>query len=81
MTQWERLRTLPGFECCMCDHRLSTRELDEFYGRVDEQLYSEVYCASCMGEHLELCHECLGKYTVGGSLCSKCEGGAYGMVG
>lgn len=81
MTQWERLRTMSGFECCMCDHRLSLGELDEFYGRADEQLHGEVYCASCMQENLHLCHECSGKYTAGEMFCSGCEAGIYGMVG
>jgi hypothetical protein len=80
MTEGERLRAPSGFECCMCAHGLSVRELEEFYGKVDEQLCGEAYCSSCTREYLQLCRECSARYTVGEGLCSECATTTYGLV-
>jgi hypothetical protein len=82
MTQRERLRSLSTRECCMCDHQLTVGDLEEFYGRADEQVHGEVYCRSCLEAHLWLCRECSGRYTADpGKICSECNAGMYGMVG
>ncbi len=80
MTHIERLLTLSAATCCRCDHRLSVQELDEFYSTTDDDLHGEVHCRSCMEEHLALCRECSGRYTIGG-ICEECATNVYGMAG
>jgi hypothetical protein len=82
MTARERLRSLSSVQCCMCDHQLTVGDLDEFYGKADEQVHGEVYCPSCLESHLWLCRECSVRYTVApGGICSECSARSYGMVG
>jgi len=80
MTRIERLLTPSATACCVCDHLLSVQELEEFQSTVDDDLYGDVHCHACVQEHLLLCRECSGRYTVSG-LCSICAAGEYGMVG
>lgn len=82
MTRWERLRSLSAAQCCMCDHHLSVRDLEEFHGRVDDALQGEAYCPRCRERHLLLCRECSAKYTAEpAGICSDCSGPRYGLVG
>jgi hypothetical protein len=82
MTRYDRLRTLSSASCCMCDHRLSVQELEEFCGRADEPLCGEVHCRACAETHLLLCRECSGRYTTDpDGICGECSMGMYRMVG
>jgi len=80
MTRFERLLTLSSATCCVCDHELNIQELEEFRGAADEQLQDSVHCPSCMEEHLVLCRECSGRYTVEG-LCGECAAREYALAG
>jgi hypothetical protein len=82
MSRWEHLRSSSAMQCCMCDHHLSVRDLEEFYGRADEGLQGEAYCRLCRETHLRLCRECSTKYTAEpAGICSDCSAGMYGLVG
>ncbi len=80
MTRFERLLTPSVATCCVCDHHLSVQELDEFYSATDDDLHGEVYCRPCMEEHLVLCRECSGRYTIDG-MCEECSTKVYGLTG
>lgn len=58
--------------CCLCEHELSTQELEDFYRATDEDLHGEVYCHSCMEQHLALCRECSARYTAA-EVCGGCR--------
>jgi hypothetical protein len=80
MTRIER-RLMPSTAaCCVCDHALSMQELEEFRSVADEELQDTVHCTSCRDEHLLLCRECSGRYTVDG-LCGECASREYGLAG
>lgn len=79
MTRFERLLTPSSAACCVCDHELNIQELEEFRGAADEQLQDSVHCPSCMEEHLILCRECSGRYTVEG-LCGECAAREYALA-
>ena len=76
MTRLERLLTPSAAVCCVCEHELSVQELEEFYGATDEELHGEAYCRTCMEQHLVLCCECSGRYTVRGE-CRECRKWEY----
>jgi hypothetical protein len=80
MTHFERLLTLSAATCCVCGRHLSIQELDEFYSATDDYLHGEVYCRSCTEEHLLLCRECSGCYTING-ICEGCTTKVYGLTG
>ena len=80
MTRFERLLTLSAATCCACNHSLSIQELNEFYGMTDAHLHADVYCRTCIGEHLALCHECSGRYTTE-HLCDECTASRYAPAG
>jgi hypothetical protein len=79
MTRIERLVTLSAAVCCVCDHPLSIQELDEFYSATDEALHGDVHCRTCLKEHLSLCGECSGHYTVDG-ICGECMVRDYALA-
>jgi hypothetical protein len=82
MTQRDRRCSMSPFQCCMCDHRLSLKALEEFYESTEEQIHGEIYCRSCRERHLLVCRECSGRYTADPSgICSLCSVRMYGMVG
>jgi hypothetical protein len=80
MTRIERLLTPSTVACCVCDHPLSIQELEEFRAAVDESLYGEVHCRSCMEEQMTLCGECSTRYTTD-MLCSECAAREYALAG
>lgn len=82
MIRWEQLRSLSAAQCCMCDHHVSARDLEEFHGRADEGLQGEAYCRHCRETHLQLCRECSAKYTAEpAGVCADCSAPMYGLVG
>ena len=78
MSHVERLLTLSSAVCCVCDHSLSVQELDEFRGRTDECL-NEVYCRTCLEEHVMVCRECSVRFTSDG-ICEECASREYALA-
>ena len=66
--------------CCICDRSLSGQETHEVASMLDEPLYGEIYCRTCLAEQRLLCRECSGRYTVDG-LCDECAAREYRLVG
>jgi len=78
----EQSSLLSATRCCVCDHALSDRDLREFYSMADEAVRGEHYCRACAGEHLFLCRECSGCYTVAErGICTGCLAREYIAVG
>jgi len=68
--------------CCVCNHSLSDRDLREFYSMADEVVRGELYCRECADEHLFLCRECSGCYTVAEQgICARCAAREYAAIG
>lgn len=78
MVNIERVRTLSAVTCCVCEHSLGERELHELRGRMDDSL-SEVYCQSCLDEHVAVCRECSVRYTTDG-ICEVCAAREYALA-
>jgi hypothetical protein len=81
MTRIERLYAVAPAECCVCDHPLSVRELEEFSGMTDESLSADIHCPSCARQVLTLCHECSCRYTADpDGICGECVLRDYGVA-
>lgn len=65
--------------CCICDHVVAGQDYQDLSGLMDESLYGEVYCHVCLGEHLQLCRECSGRYTADG-ICGECAAKEYALA-
>lgn len=65
--------------CSICEHCLTTRELNYFLSMADESVHNEILCRECMEAFLILCPECSTRYTADG-LCESCGGKAYSLV-
>lgn len=78
----EQSAVLSVVRCDACDHLVSDQDLREFHSMADELIHGEVYCRACAGEHLFLCRECSGCYTVAErGICSTCAAREYTVVG
>jgi hypothetical protein len=82
MSLFERLRRLSPATCCVCDRKMSVRELHEFRGMVDETVVTDVYCRACLHTHLVVCRECSSRWTMAvDGVCGDCTVRVYGNVG
>jgi hypothetical protein len=66
--------------CLSCNHPLTAQELEEFNGSIDECLQGSMYCRGCAEQHLVVCRECSGRYTVDG-ICEECTAREYALAG
>lgn len=78
MVNAERVLTLSAATCCLCEHPLGERELNELRGRMDDSL-NEVYCGACLEEHVDVCRECSSRYTSDG-ICDACAAREYALA-